>query len=48
MQKNVAVLFGGLSCENENSVITGVLAGNRLDGERDAVHPAYIAQDGAF
>ena len=48
MQKNVAVLFGGISCENEISVITGVMAANLLDGERYAVHPVYIAQDGAF
>lgn len=48
MQKNVAVLFGGISCENEISVITGVMAANLLDGERYAVYPVYIAQDGAF
>ena len=48
MQKNVAVLFGGISCENEISVITGVMAANLLDGDRYSVHPVYIAQDGAF
>ena len=39
MQKNVAVLFGGISCENEISVITGVMAANLLDGDRYSVHP---------
>lgn len=48
MQKNVAVLFGGISCENEISVITGVMAANLLDASRYAVYPVYIAQDGEW
>ncbi len=48
MQKNVAVLFGGISCENEISIVTGVMAANLLDRERYWVYPVYIAQDGAF
>lgn len=48
MRKNVAVFFGGISCENEISVITGTMAANLLDGERYAVYPVYIAQSGAL
>lgn len=48
MRKNVAVLFGGKSCENEISIITGTMAANLLDTERYQVYPVYIAQDGAM
>lgn len=48
MQKNIAVLFGGMSSENEVSIVTGVMAANLLDGERYAVWPVYIAQNGGF
>ena len=48
MRKNVAVIFGGRSCENEISVITGTMAANLLDAERYAVFPVYIAQSGAM
>ncbi len=47
MQKSVVVLFGGRSCENEVSVITGTMAANLLR-ERYAVYPVYIAQSGAM
>lgn len=47
MQKNVAVFFGGRSCENEVSVITGTMAANLLRGMY-AVFPIYIAQDGGM
>ena len=46
MRKNVAVIFGGISCENEISVITGTMAANLIDPEKYAVHPVYIAQNG--
>ena len=46
MPKTVAVLFGGRSCENEISVITGTMACNLLRGEGYEVYPLYIAQDG--
>ena len=37
MRKNVAVIFGGISCENEISVITGTMAANLIDPEKYAV-----------
>ena len=46
MRKNVAVIFGGISSENEISVITGTMAANLIDEERYAVYPVYISQDG--
>ena len=48
MPKNVAVFFGGRSCENEISVITGTMACNVLRGGPYNVYPVYIAQDGAM
>ena len=48
MQKNIAVVFGGMSSENEVSIVTGVMAANLLDGARYAVWPVYIAQNGGF
>lgn len=46
MRKNVAVIFGGRSCENEISIITGAMTANLLDTERYEVYPVYIAQSG--
>ncbi len=46
MPKTVAVLFGGRSCENEISIITGTMACNLLRGEGFRVLPLYIAQSG--
>ena len=46
MQKNVAVIFGGRSCENEVSIITGTMSANLLRGQKYAVYPVYIAQGG--
>lgn len=46
--KNIAVVFGGMSCENEISVITGTMAANVLDRERYVSHPVYLAQSGKF
>ena len=39
--KNVLVFFGGVSCEHEVSVITGVMTANCLSGEAN-VYPVYI------
>ena len=47
MPESVVVLFGGKSCENEVSVITGTMAANILRG-RYEVFPVYIAQSGAM
>ena len=45
MEKSVVVFFGGRSCENEVSVITGTMAANLLRGGYE-VYPVYIAQSG--
>ncbi len=47
MQK-VAVVFGGKSCENEISVLTGVFVLNVLDRERYDPVPIYIHTDGGL
>lgn len=46
--RNVAVFFGGKSCENEISVLTGVFAANLLPREKYAVLPVYIHTDGGM
>lgn len=49
MQKNLIVFFGGMSCENEVSIITGVMTANLLKQiENLHVIPVYIAQTGIF
>ncbi len=48
MSKNVAVIFGGVSNENEISVITGTMAVNVLKGAGYGVIPVYISQKGEF
>jgi len=47
MSKTIIVVFGGVSNENEVSVITGTMAANILKNGGYAVIPVYIAQDGA-
>lgn len=47
MQQNILVVFGGVSNENEISVITGTMAANVLKNSGCAVVPFYIAQDGS-
>ena len=47
MQK-VVVLFGGNSCENEISVLTGVFTLNVLDRTKYTVIPVYIHTDGGM
>jgi D-alanine-D-alanine ligase len=44
--RKVAVFFGGRSCENEISVLTGVFVMNVLEGERYSVLPVYVHTDG--
>ncbi len=46
--RKVAVFFGGRSCENEISILTGVFALNLLDREKYALMPVYIHTDGGF
>lgn len=46
--KNVLVTFGGISCEHDISVITGVLALNCLNGEKYNPVPFYITENGCF
>lgn len=49
MSKNIIVFFGGMSCENEVSIITGVMTANLLkQTKRLQVFPIYIAQKGQF
>ena len=46
--RKVAVLFGGNSCENEISILTGVFVINVLDRTKYDVLPVYIHTDGGF
>jgi len=45
MSKNIAVIFGGDSNENEISVITGTMAANVLESGGDTVIPVYVSQN---
>lgn len=44
--RKVAVLFGGKSCENEISVLTGLFVMNVIDREKYNLLPVYIHTDG--
>ena len=44
--RKVAVFFGGRSCENEISVLTGVFVLNVISGEKYTPIPIYIHTDG--
>lgn len=46
MVKNIAVIFGGKSNENEISVITGTMAANVLKSGGNNVIPLYMSQRG--
>lgn len=46
--RKVAVFFGGKSCENEISVLTGIFILNLLDREKFSPFPVYIHTDGGF
>ena len=44
--RRVAVVFGGKSCENEISILTGVFVLNVLDRTKYTVYPVYVHTDG--
>lgn len=46
--RKVAVLFGGNSCENEISILTGVFVVNVLDRTKYDVLPVYVHTDGGL
>lgn len=46
--KNVLVFFGGVSCEHEVSVITGVMVTNCLDGKGYNAVPVYVDKSGEW
>ena len=46
--RKVAVLFGGNSCENEISVLTGVFVLNVLDDRKYEIIPVYVHTDGGM
>lgn len=46
--RKVAVLFGGSSCENEISILTGVFVLNILDREKYEILPVYVHTDGGM
>lgn len=48
MTKNIIVVFGGVSNENEISVITGTMAANVLKNGGIGVIPVYVSQSGEF
>ena len=46
--RKVAVFFGGKSCENEISILTGIFILNLLDSEKFTPFPIYIHTDGGM
>lgn len=44
--RKVAVFFGGKSCENEISILTGIFVMNVLRGEQYSILPIYVHTDG--
>ena len=46
--RKAAVFFGGKSCENEISVLTGIFVLNLIDGENFSPFPIYIHTDGGM
>ena len=46
--RNVAVFFGGKSCEREISILTGVFILNLIDKEKFSPFPVYIHADGGM
>ena len=45
---NIAVFFGGRSCEHNISVATGVQAANVLAGNGHKVYCVYVRRDGKW
>ena len=48
MKINLAVLFGGLSCEHDVSIITGMQVMDNADPVKYDIIPIYIARDGRW
>ncbi|MES2207170.1 MAG: hypothetical protein V4525_10305 [Pseudomonadota bacterium] len=48
MKKKIAVFFGGLSCEHDVSVLTGLQILEALDPTRYEAFPVYVALDGRW
>ena len=46
--KNILVFFGGVSCEHDVSVITGVMTLNAIDKSKYTAIPVYISKDGEW
>ncbi len=46
--RKVAVFFGGKSCENEISILTGVFVLSILDREKYTPYPVYVHTDGGI
>ena len=46
--KKILVIFGGISCEHDISIITGVMTLNCLKGTRYSPVPVYLRDDGAY
>ena len=46
--KNIAVFFGGVSCEHDISIITGLQVLENLSHKKYNILPVYITQDGVW
>ena len=46
--RKVAVFFGGKSCENEISILTGVMVLNLIDKSKYTIFPVYIDTEGGM
>ena len=46
--KEIAVFFGGRSCEHDVSIVTGLQAIENMDTSKYKIHPVYIARDGLW
>lgn len=47
MKKNIAVIFGGRSCEHDISILTALQAMGNLDKKKYEIYPVYLL-DGCF
>ena len=45
---NVSVVFGGVSCEHDISILTGIQVINNLDKDKYNVYPIYINKSGEW
>ena len=46
--KNVGVIFGGVTCEHEVSIVTGLQLIENIDKTKYKVYPIYIHSDGEW